>query len=220
MKQTIKILFLSVILSSGWLFTNNLHAQEQRTGWETSRTPKVLIRGGLNLSNLYVNDVEDENLKAGLNIGIGVKLPVSQGFSVQPELLYSMKGAQLNYNNVLGSGKYKYNLEYLEVPVAAVFNVSRNFNIHLGPYVGFLLSARVKDVDQDGNINGVTELDKDNFRTTDYGLFGGIGFDIQNFTLGARYNYGLQEIGRTGLAGELTRNSKNSVLSFYIGVGL
>ncbi|WP_350340134.1 hypothetical protein [Paraflavitalea speifideaquila] len=48
---------------------------------------------------------------------------------------------------------------------------------------------------------------------------GGIGFDIENFTLGARYNYGLNKIGDGGIAGQATKNSKNSAFTFYIGIG-
>jgi hypothetical protein len=50
-------------------------------------------------------------------------------------------------------------------------------------------------------------------------LVGGIGIDVQQFTIGARYNYGLKEIGDSGLSGQLTKNSKNSVLAVYIGLG-
>ncbi len=195
-------------------------AQEQRTSNEFSRTPKLGIRGGLNLSNLYVQEVGDDNVKPGVNAGLFAKLPIARGVSIQPEVNYSMKGAQINYNNVLfGSGKYRYNLNYVETPILAVFNVARNFNIHVGPYAGFLVSAKVKNVDESGNVNGVTELNKNNFNSIDYGAVGGIGFDIENVTLGARYNYGLREVGKEGRASDLTNNAKNSVLSFYIGFG-
>ncbi len=220
MKYSFKILSLAFLSMALGMSINKTAAQQQQTSTESHLTPKMGIKGGLNLSNLYVNDVKDENTKVGANAGVFVKLPVARGFSVQPEVLYSMKGSQLNYNNALGSGKYRFDLDYLEVPVAAVINITSNFNIHAGPYVAFLLSAKVKDVDQNGNINGVTELNKDNFQSTDYGLFGGVGFDIGTTSLGARYNYGLQEIGKPGLSGNVTPNSKNSVLSFYISFGL
>lgn len=195
------------------------NAQETQTVLEKKPTARFGIKGGLNLTNLYVKDVKDENIKPGINVGVYAKIPVSKCFSFQPELLYSMKGSQVNYNNILGSGKYRFNLNYLEIPVAAVFNVARNFNIHAGPYAAFLLSANVKDVDKNGNINGATELNKDNFQSVDYGLFAGVGFDIGTVTVGGRYTYGLREIGRGGLSGNLIKNSKNSAISFYIGFG-
>ncbi len=216
MKNSVKMMCMGIAAIVLGIAT--ISAQEQRAPGEYSLTPKFGVKGGLNLSNLYVNNVKDENLKAGGNIGFYAKVPVTRGFSLQPEIMYSMKGAQENYNNVFGSGKYRFDLDYLEVPFALVFNVVSNFNIHMGPYVAFLLSAKVKDVDQNGNITGVTELNKDNFQSVDYGLFGGLGFDVGNVTLGARYNYGLQQIGKDGsLSGNITQNSKNSVLNFYVG---
>ena len=202
-------------------FCTRASAQEQQTTTENSLSPKIGINGGVNLSNLYVDDVKDENMKVGVNIGVFSKIPLSRGFAIQPELLYSNKGSKLTYDNIIaGEGEYRFNLNYVELPVLAVFNLSKNINIHAGPYVSFLASANVKDLKSDGTENKVTDLKADSFNRFDYGLAGGIGFDFQNFTMGARYNYGLAEVGKSGtLSGELTKDSKNSAVSLYIGLG-
>lgn len=196
------------------------NAQEQQaiTG-ENKLTPKFGIKGGLNLTSLYVDNVSSEHMKAGFNAGIFAKLPVTKGFSIQPELLYSVKGAKDTYNNfVQGDGEYRFNLGYMELPVLAVVNITPNFNIHAGPYLGYLVSANVKNVNSNGSIEGATELNTGDFNRWDVGLAGGVGFDISAFTLGARYNYGLRNIGKSGnLSGDLTKNSKNAGVSIYIG---
>lgn len=217
MKKGIRVITTVLVCIAAGVCTGKVSAQEQRTMEERRLTPKFGIKGGVNLTNLYIDNTTDENMKVGANVGVYAKIPVVRGFSVQPEVAYSMKGAQENYNNVFGSGKYRFNLDYLEVPVAAVINITPNFNIQAGPYVAFLLSAKVKDVDQNGNINGVTELNKDNFRSTDAGLFGGVGFDVGNVTLGARYTRGFNEIGKPGVSGNVTQNSKNSGFTFFVG---
>ncbi|MEJ7768175.1 MAG: porin family protein [Chitinophagaceae bacterium] len=195
-------------------------AQEQQTSMENSLRPKFGVKGGVNLSNLYVEDADDENLKLGLNLGFYAKIPIAKGFSIQPELIYSSKGSKLTYNNIiLGRGEYRFNLNYVEVPVLAVINLASNINLQAGPYVSYLASANVKDMNEDGTIENAKDLNADNFNRFDYGLAGGIGIDVQNFTIGARYNYGLKEIGDSGLSGRLTRDSKNSVLSIFIGLG-
>jgi hypothetical protein len=196
-----------------------LHAQEQQTSAESKLQSKFGIKAGLNLTNLYVNDASDEHLKAGFNAGIYWKLPVARGFSIQPELIYSQKGTKATYSNFIqGNGEYRFNLNYAELPLLAVINLGKTFNIHAGPYVGYLVSANVKDVNSDGTINGAADLNEDNFKRLDVGVAAGLGLDIENFTIGARYNYGLTEIGKSGLAGELTRNSKNAGLSIYLGL--
>lgn len=99
-----------------------------------------------------------------------------------------------------------------------VFNLTRNFSLSGGGYAAYLLSANVKDESNNGTINGITNLNADNFTRVDYGLAAGASFDIGNITLGARYSYGLQTIGNSGsLSGELTKNSKNSVSTIFIG---
>ena len=197
-----------------------IFAQEQQATGESTLTPKFGIKGGLNLTNLYVNDVKDEHIKAGFNAGFFAKLPVTRGFSIQPELLYSQKGAKLDYDNVFGSGEYRFNLNYVELPLTAVFNVARNFNLHVGGYASYLVSANITQLKSNGDGNTITDLNEDNFNRFDYGLVGGLGVDVDNFTIGARYNYGLREVGKSGtLSGNVTSNSKNSAINLFIGFG-
>lgn len=209
------------LLSAAFLTGTSAFAQEQQTPGESTLTPKFGIKGGVNLTNMYVEDVSDENMKVGLNAGFFFKLPVTKGVSIQPELLYSSKGAKETYDNFIeGEGEYRFNLNYIELPVLAVFNVAKNFNLHVGPYVSYLAGVNIKDMNDDGTIDDIAELDAENFNRVDYGVAGGLGIDISNFSIGARYSYGLREIGKSGsLAGQLTKDSRNSAISLYIGVG-
>lgn len=173
------------------------------------------IKAGANFSNLYVDDVSDQNMKIGLNLGLWHQ---SANGAFQTELTFANKGAEVIYDGALGSGKYKFNLNYLEVPVLFVGHVG-NFNFHAGPYAAFLVGVNVKDVNSDGSVNGVTSLDRDDFNTFDYGLSGGVGIDFDASQLGLRYNYGLREIGKSGsFAGEAANNAKNSVLQLYFAL--
>jgi hypothetical protein len=214
-RNFIAVSFLSVATLAGV----SASAQEQQTTAENGMRPKFGIKGGLNLANLYADDVKDENFKAGLNAGFYAKLPVAKGFSIQPELLYSNKGAKLSYDAGIfgGEGEYRFNLHYIELPVLAVINVVKNFNIHAGPYVSYLAGANITRLDDEDNVNDVTDLKADNFNRIDYGLTGGVGLDFQNLTVGARYNYGLHEIGSSGISGEVTKNAKNSVINIFLG---
>jgi hypothetical protein len=221
-KKVMSMSKLSVLFMAGILALSlGASAQEQQTVTDSGLTAKFGIKGGLNLTNLYVDNVSSEHMKAGFNAGVFAKLPVTRGFSIQPEILYSVKGAKDTYSNfVQGDGEYRFNLGYIEMPLLAVVNLAPNFNLHAGGYAAYLVSANVKDVNSNGTIEGAQDLNADNFRRWDFGLVGGLGFDIQNFTLGARYNYGLSNIGKSGsLSGDLTKNSKNAGVSIYVGFG-
>lgn len=213
-----------LLAASAVLLILTASAQEQQTSAENSLSKKYGIKGGLNLSNLYVDQVKDENMKAGFNIGVFAKLPVAAGFSIQPELLYSSKGAKLSYDNILlGTGEYRFNLDYVELPVLAVVNIAKSLNIHVGPYVSYLAKADITRLNTaSGSVDKIRDLKTDDFNRFDFGLAGGLGLDVQNFTLGARYDYGFKEVGKGNLsvAGQSTKNSKNSVVSFYIGLAL
>lgn len=177
---------------------------------------KAGLKGGVNFTNLYVDDVDDENMKVGFNAGLYYRNDITENFAIQPEFLFTQKGSEIHYDGFLGQGKYRFNLNYLEVPVLAVVKLGP-INLHAGPYLGFLIGANVKDVDDNGNINEVEELDRDDFNTLDAGISGGVGFDFPSGMIGLRYNYGFMEIGDDGVAGQATENSKNSALQLYLG---
>lgn len=191
--------------------------------------PNFGIKGGLNLSQLYVDqpNVEDESMKAGINFGVFAKIPITNFVALQPEVLYSNAGSKITYGgsdleNILGiePGEVRFNLNYVQVPIALAVNLGP-LNVHAGPYFSYLLSAKVKDMkSSDLSSKDVGTLDTDDFNKFDYGVMFGVGFDVNKVTLGVRYNYGLREIGNTGIAGELTDNSKNGVGQIYIGIGL
>lgn len=207
--KMMKKVFLLVIISA-FLISTESYAQDLGLNFG--------IKGGVQLTNLYVDDVHDENSKVGFQGGLYFKNQITDFFALQPEILYSLKGSELEYDNVLfGSGSYRYNLGYIEVPVLAVVSVGP-ISVHAGPYIAFLTNANIKDVDDDGDIDEIAELDRDDFNTVDYGIAAGVGLDFLSGTLGLRYNYGLNEIGKDDIAGELTKNSKNSVLSLYVGI--
>lgn len=176
---------------------------------------------GANMSNLYIDNVDDENSKFGLNIGLYNRWGPEEGVGLRTELLYSQKGAGAQYDNFLqGSGTYRFNLNYVKVP-AMVSIKAGPLDIHAGPYIGVLVGANVKDVDSDGNINEISELDRDDFNTIDYGASVGLGLGFTGGHISLRYNYGMNEIGKDGsFAGQATENAKNSALTLSLGLGL
>lgn len=174
---------------------------------------------GTNISNLYVDDVDDENAKVGLAIGVYNKSKLGGPLGIQYELLYAQKGAALQYDNFLqGSGTYRFNLNYIKLPVMLTADAGP-LSLHAGPYASLLLSANIKDVDGDGSINSIQELDRDDFNTFDYGLAAGISHAFTGGSIGLRYNYGLKQVGKDGSgAAQAANNAKNSALQIYLGI--
>ena len=202
-----------------------LSASAQTTLYDTyeEARPSFGVKAGANFSNLYVKEVSDEKVRIGFNVGVYANLPVgSKIFSVQPELSYTTRGSRTTYDNaIMGRGGVNYNLNYLELPVMAVFTLGDYFNIHAGAYAAYLINANISS---DGDLGNYThDLDEGQFNRFDYGPVVGIGFKTGlwggGLGGGVRYNYGLQRIADTQAAKLLLGSSKNSALQIYLTLG-
>lgn len=176
------------------------------------------IKGGVNFSNLYTEDVDDNNVLTSFNVGVFVSMPITNFLSIQPEFLYSRKGAELVYDNAFASGTGKFKLNYIEAPILLKVNLTENLNIHAGPYFAYLIDAEVTNESNSGDFDFEENVDNDDFNKFDYGLSAGAGFDFDSIGFGVRYNYGLSTVGkeRSFLGTTYTfPDGKNSNLSIY-----
>jgi hypothetical protein len=175
-------------------------------------TKRAGIKGGLNASNLYVDDVDDENARLGFNIGLYGELISTEAFALQTELLYSTKGSQNIYDAPFDQ-EINYNLNYIDLPVLAVFKLGA-IDLHVGGYASYLVGANIS---YDGDLaNGEDEIDRDNLKSFDYGLVGGVGVNFGAMQIGARYNYGLVKLADSDAAKTLIGDSKNSCAQLYV----
>lgn len=169
------------------------------------------------MSNLYVNEADDDRARIGWHAGFYGQLFANEGFAIQPEVNFSTKGTGVTRidNN---SARYEsnFNLSYIDIPVLAVFKLGDVAEIHAGAYWAYLLGAEIRNNDRNPD-NEFTTVDRDNFDDWDYGLAGGIGFNLgETAQLGVRYNYGLNEIAESPGARRLFGNSKNQVAQLYL----
>lgn len=180
---------------------------------------KFGFKGGVNFSNLYTDDVEDNNVLTGFNVGLFARLPITQTFAIQPELLYTTKGAELEYNNAFVNGTSTFKLNYLELPVLLVINVSENFSVHGGPYLAYLIDGKATNDSQGTLFDIENTLDNDDYNKFDSGVAFGIGYDTDTVGFGVRYSYGLQKVGkeRNYNGTDYTfPDGKNSVINLYL----
>lgn len=181
---------------------------------ESDNSLRVGIKGGLNVTNLWTDEVNDENPRYGFHVGVYTQLFESDIFAIQPEVLFSTKGAKYEDDSNDFDGTLDFNLNYIDIPVLAVFKLGDAAEIHVGPYFGYLLSAKANI---DGDIDfEEDDIDRDNFKSWDYGIAAGIGFNVGSVQIGARYNYGLQEIANSDEAEFILGDAKNSNAQLYV----
>lgn len=203
------IVGIVALLLSALVIPISLIAQDARTG----------IKGGLNVSNLYIDDVSDENLRPGFHLGVFTQLPISEFFAIQPEVMYSTKGASATYDPDVFDleGEYDFNLNYVDVPILANFRLGESADIQIGPYVSYLTNANIST---EGTIDESANLDRDNFNTIDYGLSAGFQLNFDAITAGARYNYGLNQIADSNAAEAILGDARNSLAQIYLALNL
>lgn len=177
---------------------------------------KAGIKGGVNFSTFAsMENIDDQSSRTGFSIGAFAQLPIFDGFALQPEILFNTKGTVAEYDVAVFEGEAKYNLNYIDIPLLAVFKLGESAEIHVGPYVGFLISNNIKtDV-----VSGELDAD-DSFKTLDYGLAGGFALNFNVLSIGTRYNLGLSNINDSNVTDAVLSDVRNSLAQVYIALAL
>ena len=188
------------------------------------------LKGGLNVSNLSVDDPADPDFgfdsRTGFVGGAYLQCGGIGWFTLQGELLYSRSGAKSRGANPA----FTIDLDYLRVPVLFMARFSSGESpvlpiAYLGPQVSFQSRCRVT-----GDIDGTSasfdcdseELDEPLVTNlVEFGLVFGGGLEVPvsllTMQLDARYNLGLTNLNGGPDADDV--NVKNRGWSFMVGLG-
>lgn len=168
----------------------------------------VGLKGGATLANLTGEDVFNNSTSPGATGGAFARYPLSDMFSLQPEVLFAMKGAEYKVGDI--EAEQKINCIDVPVLVRLIWKNESQFepSLLVGPVVGFLL---------DNEITDGQEIDlEDGSKSTAFGMIVGVGLDYKlgndAVLLDVRYERGL-----TSWLEDL--DVKNSVVSIMIGYG-
>ncbi len=177
------------------------------------------IKGGLNASTLFIDNVSNRKERIGFHAGVFAQAPITSFLAIQPELLYTTKGASADYNilsTLRGTGTFQ--LNYAELPVLLTFKLGNTADLQIGPYAAYLLNANVRS---DGSLgSGISTINRDNLNTVDYGLAGGLNVYFGKALIGLRYGQGLNKIANSTSSQLLLGNTKNAVGMISIGYSL
>jgi len=156
---------------------------------------------GFNGSNIG-GDNNLKGIKPAMHVGAVAEIQVSDLFSIQPELLYSIQGSQkkndVSQQNLPPSVQasrgeresyIKNNNHYITLPIMVKYFVSDFISIDAGPQVGYLVFAKTS--------NGWEEWTdtKDSLNAFDYGVNLGASYEMDNgMNINIRYNYNFANI--------------------------
>ncbi|MCK0124693.1 PorT family protein [Gelidibacter sp. F2691] len=179
-------------------------------------TPQFGVKGGYNLSNITSDDFGDSDQLSSFHLGLFMEIPISERFSVQPEVLYSGQG----FSSSIANAEIEHKVDYIQVPLMAKLYLVKGLYAEAGPQFGFKVK---EEIDFKPNADGgETTIDSDDsqLRGFDTNLALGAGYKFDNgLSLSARYNLGLSNIYKdnSAIANLTNIDAKNSVWQFGVG---
>lgn len=142
------------------------------------------LKLGLNLANQTFSGngyVTSPSFRPSIHAGGYLTAMISSKLGVQPEILYSSQGTK-------SGSDYTVKLNYITIPVLVRFNITERFNVHAGPQIGILASAKQKIASESSDI-------KDSVKGSDIGIAGGLGVDLpMGLNFGFRFVKGITNV--------------------------
>lgn len=186
-----------------------------------AQDPRLGVKGGIVSSTTYGSAIDDAGSLTRFSAGASVEVGVTRLLLIQPELLYTRKGAR-----AFGQDAGEIRLAYIEIPVLAklTFGGTRvRPSIFAGPAVAIAASCEVEFVEVadpveciDPPEEGVDVLD---VKSTDFGAVLGAGLEYGLGTTAILVD-GRLGLGLTSIADSegFDFDVKNRVFSLLIGV--
>lgn len=193
------------------------------TATAQSRPIRLGVLGGVNLAKLSTSfdGIFEPDQRVGAVVGAQLFVPLSPALGLEIDGQYSMKGAKIAISGVSATGQ----LDYLELPVLLRLDIASNAEsrvvpfVVVGPSVAMRTGCSLKGGAFGLSVSlGCARLESaltTKFKTFDFsGVVGG-GLDFtagtNRISLGARYTYGLIDIGNVGSV----RNRAISLMAGY-----
>ena len=179
--------------------------------------PNAGIKAGLNISNIGIQDIDDQNMRYGYHAGLFAQIPIHDRMGLQAEVLYATKGSTITTNDdfefgIIPQREVEIEFNYLDIPVIVVYNLNEFWALEGGIVNSFLLKSSVEAF---GNVQFDQDIGEKDFKQYDLGIVGGVSFNVNPLTLGLRYNLGLLGIGNDGIPGQYLDNSGNKVIQLF-----
>ncbi|GCC51929.1 PorT family protein [Chryseotalea sanaruensis] len=175
------------------------------SGAAIAQHTNIGIKGGVNAYTLKSDNNNGFDTKVSFHLGLIGHIHISDQFALQPELVYSVQGAQ----STIAGQEVKLNLNYINVPLLFQYMFDNGFRLQAGPQLGFLASAKSEVNDDDTDV-------KDDFEGVDLGLGLGVSYinPVSDFGVDVRYNLGLSNVNKNGTTDYFNRGVQVGV--FYL----
>lgn len=142
------------------------------------------VIGGINFSTANIGNL-NRGTMTQWHAGLTYKLDLPLGFSLQPSLVYNVKGAKVG----IEMANFDLSMGYIELPVSLQWGpdllLFRPF-LDVTPYIGYAVNNKFKSSSASINYGNWQDTSLQRF---EYGLGLGIGLEIWRFQVIGRYNW-------------------------------
>ena len=197
---------------------------------------KYGLKVGLNVANIIsapeegVKDLETSS-KIGVSGGFYMEIPLTDIWYINPEIVYSQKGASFNYEytqdyNINHRQEYSTTndlpLTYIELSPTVSYKASHKLSLNLGPAVSFLIGDGY-DYKQDPTNQHTLSDGEFNEESIDLGLNCGLSYYInEQLFIDSKIYSGFLKVGEISRPIDIKENKfshtlKNSVFIFSFG---
>lgn len=169
------------------------------------------IKAGVNMSNVYGDNVKNDNVKIGFNVGIAADYGFSYSTSLQTGLFLSTKG----YERKVSDTEYSVNMMYLQLPLHLAYKIDvtpgTRVVLHAGPYAAYGISGKRSLKSGNYEIDLPVKVFDGQFKPFDFGAGLGVGAEFGQFLVDLGWDMGLIDISKT--------SNKKKTQNAYLSVG-
>ena len=203
MKKTNMKQLITLVTVALFCFSVNTEAQ---TTWG--------ITAGMTFANAKLKEGTESKTsdsKTGFSAGLIIDIPAGKSFSIQPGLQFLQKG----FSDKTPNSSEKVTLNYIDLPINAIYSSAKGFFVGAGPAFGFGISG--KDKYTIGTVSETTDMNfgskEGELKTIEMSANVLTGFNFKKgFMIAANYNVGL-----TNLSNEKDVSFKNSYFGLKLG---
>ncbi|MGM0580936.1 MAG: outer membrane beta-barrel protein [Bacteroidota bacterium] len=203
-----KSTLLKVVLTTFFILFNYF-AFSQTSSSESEMTGYIGGKIGLNNGWMYISDLNSEgysDVSSAFMMGIYGSVPITKNLSISPELIYSVDGGKYLVSKNIKTTKFFYRLS---LPVILKIHLNNFLEIHTGPQIGYLFP--------------IDDMYRYLYDRITYDYTVGLEAHIKKYSIGLRYNYGLQNLYDEEIEGFELQGSPEyrlRTLQIYVGINI
>lgn len=208
----------------------------------SAQSASLNVKGGLNMSSFYGNNLSGKDVKPGYHAGIALDLEFADDISLQTGLYFTSKGAEYSHfepqtedkaaNGFDGYVEYSVSANYIHLPLHLAYKMdvtpSTRVFFHAGPYFAYGVSGKRNYIKgwEKGNYtevlgpeNANTFSDEGGFKPFDMGLGLGVGAEFGVIVIDLGWDMGFKNISKMNRGIAKINKEKIKNQSTYLSIG-